>query len=65
MMLLRATKTEERGDSQYLDDFSDLMSLALAKGIRFGGLSQEEMGKILLAERRAGDHSDVDPGQVC
>lgn len=61
LMLLRATTIEERGDSQDFDDFSDLMNLAQTKSLRFGILNQEEMGRILLAGRRAGDHSGVDP----
>lgn len=61
LMLLRATTIEERGDSQDLDDFSDLMNLARAKILRSRLLNQEEMGRILLAGRRAGDHSGIDP----
>lgn len=61
LMLLRATTIEKRRDSQYLGDFIDLMKLALAKGLRFGVFNQEEMGSILLAGKRAGDHSGIDP----
>lgn len=47
LMLLRATTIEERGDSQDLDDFSDLMNLARAKSLRFRLLNQEEMEEFL------------------
>lgn len=39
------------------------MNLAQAKTLRFGLLTEEEMGSILLAGRRAGAHSGVDPSQ--
>lgn len=64
LMNLRAITIEERGDSQDFEDFIDLMKLALDKGIRFGLLKQEEMGRILFAAKKAGDYAGVDPSLI-
>lgn len=64
LMLLRAITIEERGDDQDFQDFSDLMKLALARNIRFGLLTQEEMGGILMAARKAGEYSRIDPSLI-
>lgn len=53
-MHLRAITIRDRGESQDFEDFIDLMKLALAKGIQFGLLNQDEMGRILSAAKKAG-----------
>lgn len=64
LLLLGAITTEECRVDKDIDDSTDLMELAIRKGLRFGFLTEEEMEGIVWAGISASTEKIVDASEL-